>query len=103
MESTGMNVRSKLIMMAVLSVCTGALVFLLSYLETNPLITAGVLAVAAALLILLTRNLIKTAAAPIDRMNKTVIALTDGKIDITLRSDAPKKAGEVGVLENGLA
>ncbi|MCL2499682.1 MAG: hypothetical protein FWE90_05005 [Defluviitaleaceae bacterium] len=103
MESTGMSVRSKLILMAVLALCAGASIFLLRYLEIGTLITVSVFAAIIAVLVLLTRNLIKTAADPIDRMNKTVIALTDGKMDVNLRSDAVKKSGEVGALENGLA
>jgi methyl-accepting chemotaxis protein len=55
------------------------------------------------LIILLTRNLLITSADSVDRMNRTVKALSDGKMDMTLRADAARESGEVGVLENGLA
>ncbi|MCL2203530.1 MAG: hypothetical protein FWB88_06290 [Defluviitaleaceae bacterium] len=102
MESTGTSVRSKLTMMLVLSICAGVAILVLHHLW-GVMVAAGVFALLAIGLIMLTRNLIRTAADPIDRMNKTVTALTDGKIDITLRADAPREAGDVGVLENNLA
>jgi len=98
-----MSVRTKLTMMAALAVFAGALVFLPFLFEIGIPIAAAVFAVMTLLLVLLSRNLIKTAVDPIDRMNKTVVALTDGKIDINLRSDAAKVSGEIGILENGLA
>jgi uncharacterized protein YukE len=58
---------------------------------------------AAFAVIMLTRNLLVTSADSVDRMNRTIKALADGKMDMTLRADAVRESGEVGVLENGLA
>jgi len=101
MESTGMSVRSKLMLMLVLGITVG--VFFLLPLELGTVVNIGVVVVMVAIMVMLTLNLMKTAADPIERMNKTVTALTEGKMEVNLRADAAREAGEVGVLESNLA
>ncbi|MCL2188544.1 MAG: hypothetical protein FWC16_06570 [Defluviitaleaceae bacterium] len=98
----GSGIRSKLTTLATLVVILGAAV-LAAFHFAGLWIAVGAWVVLSAVVIILVRGLIKNAAEPIDRMNKTVVALTDGKMDVTLRADAPREAGDVGVLENGLA
>jgi len=90
-------------MMVVLAILGGVSLLVGAFLDFHILVLAAALVMYATVLILMASNLLRTTAEPINRMNKTVAAITDGKMDVNLRADAAREAGEVGVLESSLA
>jgi len=97
-----MSFRSKIMLVPVLFIGSGLAVWGAAHF-TNLWGAVGVAALAVIVLLMLTRNLLVTSADSVDRMNRTVNALAEGKMDMTLRAEAEQESGEVGTLENGLA